>query len=202
MPLGLDLRALDRYRPPDQGTEKTGPPLILWNHRWEYDKNPEEFFRALFHLQGEGLPFQVAILGEAYRKSPEIFAEARQQLGERVIQFGYVESFADYARWLWQADILPVTSRHDFFGASVVQAIYCECLPLLPRRLAYPEHLPATMQKHCLYDGLDNLVNRLREMITQQMRGSAELRSHAARYDWLEQSPKYDDLFERMKNLP
>jgi len=198
LPLGLDLQSLDRYRPV-QAEETTGPPLILWNHRWEYDKNPEEFFKALFHLQAEELPFQVAVLGEAYCKAPDIFDKARRQLGERIIQFGYVESFADYARWLWQADILPVTSQHDFFGASVVQAIYCDCLPLLPRRLAYPEHLPATMQKHCLYDGHDNLVNRLREMITHPTKVSGELRSHVARYDWRELTPQYDDLFERMK---
>jgi len=196
--LGLDLQALDRYRP-GQPDETIGPPLILWNHRWEYDKNPEEFFQALFHLHDEGLAFRVAVLGEAYRKSPDIFDRARQQLGERVIQFGYVESFADYARWLWQADILPVTSHHDFFGASVVQAIYCECLPLLPRRLAYPEHLPATTHDQLLYDGCDDLVKRLREMIVAPPRLSAALRSHAARYDWLEQSRKYDELFERLK---
>lgn len=198
LPLGLDLRRFDEHRP-KQTKDPAKPPLILWNHRWEYDKNPEEFFRALFHLHGEGLAFRVAVLGEAYRKSPNIFDEARQQLGERVIQFGYVESFADYARWLWQADILPVTSHHDFFGASVVQAIYCNCLPLLPRRLAYPEHLPATIQEHYLYDGHDHLVNRLREIITYPSKISTELRSHVARYDWQEQAPQYDALFEDIK---
>jgi len=54
-----------------------------------------------------------------------------------------VEDFAEYAKWLWRADILPVTSRQEFFGASVVQALYCNCCALLPDRLAYPEHLPS-----------------------------------------------------------
>jgi glycosyltransferase involved in cell wall biosynthesis len=195
LPLGLDLQALDRYRP-RQPDETTGPPLILWNHRWEYDKNPEEFFRALFHLHDEGLAFRVAVLGEAYRKSPDIFDRARQQLGERVIQFGYVESFADYARWLWQADILPVTSHHDFFGASVVQAIYCGCLPLLPRRLAYPEHLPENKHAPYLYDDYDDLVNRLRTKLDVPLAVDEALRAHVAHYDWREQITKYDDLFE------
>ncbi len=80
LPLALDLRRLDQYRP-EQPKAATAPPLILWNHRWEYDKDPEEFFAALFRLQEEGLPFEVAILGESYRQFPPIFAEAQQRLG-------------------------------------------------------------------------------------------------------------------------
>jgi len=198
LPLGLDLQALDRYRP-EQPKQASEPPLILWNHRWEYDKNPAEFFRALCQLHDEGLSFQVAILGEAYRKSPEIFDKARQQLGEKVIQFGYVKSFSDYARWLWRADILPVTSQHDFFGASVVQAIYCNCIPLLPNRLAYPEHLPADRPARFLYDSDDALVKRLRAMLEGPLPRNEALRTHVTRYDWREQIKNYDDLFERMK---
>ena len=117
-------------------------------------------------------------------------------LANRVIQFGYVESFADYARWLWQADILPVTSHHDFFGASVVQAIYCGCLPLLPRRLAYPEHLPENKHAPYLYDDYDDLVNRLRTKLDVPLAVDEALRAHVAQYDWREQITKYDDLFE------
>ena len=193
LPLGLDLRRFDPYRP-EQPKAATTPPLILWNHRWEYDKGPEEFFAALYRLQEEGVPFEVAILGESYRKVPPVFAEARQRLGERIVQFGYAGDFADYARWLWRADILPVTSRHDFFGASVVQAIYCRCTPLLPRRLAYPEHLPAALQDRFLYDGFDDLVGRLREMLGKPLPETGELRAHVAGYDWGELAGRYDDL--------
>ena len=28
-------------------------PLVLWNHRWEYDKRPEEFFETLFQLHAD-----------------------------------------------------------------------------------------------------------------------------------------------------
>jgi glycosyltransferase involved in cell wall biosynthesis len=193
LPLGLDLQRLDSHRP-ETPKEAAAPPLILWNHRWEYDKGPEEFFAALYRLQGEGLAFEVAILGESYRKVPPIFAEARQRLGERLVQFGYARDFADYARWLWRADILPVTSSHDFFGASVVQAIYCHCTPLLPRRLAYPEHLPAALQDRFLYDGFDDLLGRLRELLRHPLRATGELRAHVARYDWGELAGRYDDL--------
>jgi glycosyltransferase involved in cell wall biosynthesis len=198
LPLGLDLQRLDRHRP--KKTKAAGaPPLILWNHRWEYDKNPEEFFAALYRLQEEGLRFEVAILGESYRKFPKVFTEARQRLGKRIVHFGFARDFADYARWLWSADILPVTSSHDFFGASVVQAIYCGCTPLLPRRLAYPEHLPAALQGRFLYDDFDDLLERLREMLSNPpVRETAALNAHVGRYDWGELAGRYDDLFETL----
>jgi glycosyltransferase involved in cell wall biosynthesis len=172
--------------------------LILWNHRWEYDKNPEEFFQALYLLQEEAFSFEVAILGESYRNCPPVFAEAQKRLGERIIHFGYAEDFADYAHWLWRADILPVNSNHDFFGASVVQAIYCNCTPLLPRRLAYPEHLPAEAQDSFLYDDFDDLLSHLRGMLKSPVRQNTTLRSHVARYDWQEQVAHYDELFTKL----
>ncbi|HEY6008066.1 MAG TPA: DUF3524 domain-containing protein, partial [Geobacteraceae bacterium] len=143
LPLGLDLGRLDGFRPAAAVERGGRPPLILWNHRWEYDKNPEEFFAVLLQLADEGHAFEVAVLGECFAKQPAIFERARHRLGRRVVQWGYVKDFAAYAGWLWRADVLPVTSVHDFFGASVVQALYCTCHPLLPDRLAYPEHIPA-----------------------------------------------------------
>lgn len=198
LPLGMDLQRFDQYQPEQPGNVAK-PPLLLWNHRWEYDKNPDEFFQLLYQLQEEGLPFQVAILGEAYARHPSVFSKARQRLGERVVQFGYVENFADYARWLWRADILPVLSHHDFFGASVVQAIYCHCTPLLPRRLAYPEHLPVALHERYLYDDCDDLLRRLRGMLKAPIRTTVELQAHVARYDWGELVETYDDLFERLE---
>jgi glycosyltransferase involved in cell wall biosynthesis len=199
LPLGMDLQHLDQYCP-KRPKKSTGPPLILWNHRWEYDKNPEEFFHVLFQLQDEGFSFEVAILGESYRKTPSIFMEARRRLGSRIVQFGYAEHYADYARWLWRSDILPVHSHHDFFGASVVQAIYCHCTPLLPHRLAYPEHLPAELHEHLLYDDIDDLLRRLRKMLKEPYHEISKLRTEVARYDWQELIVKYDDLFEMLYN--
>jgi len=198
LPLGLDLQRLDRYRPTQK--ENKEPPLILWNHRWEYDKNPAEFFSALNQLQKEGFDFRVALLGESFGEQADLFQQAREQLGERVLQFGYADDFASYAGWLWRADILPVTSQHDFFGASVVQAIYGNCYPLLPQRLAYPEHLPEDLQADYLYTDHTDLLSRLRNLLRNRSKPKPDpaLAEHVARYDWSLQSPVYDDLLEQM----
>ncbi|HSG29169.1 MAG TPA: DUF3524 domain-containing protein, partial [Candidatus Krumholzibacterium sp.] len=195
LPLGLDLARFDAYR---GDIERSGPPMILWNHRWEYDKNPEEFFRLLYILADEGHQFEVAVIGESFSRSPDVFGEAAGRLGERIVRFGYVEPFEEYARLLLKADIIPVTSHHDFFGASVVQAVYCDCYPVLPRKLAYPEHLPD--DPGFFYGDFEGLVDLTRKRMTGIAATRAvETREHVAFYDWSKMSGVYDAALESLK---
>ena len=192
LPLGLDLHRFDKFSL-GQANQK---PLILWTHRWEHDKRPEEFFRALTILSKRGLDFELAVLGENFSRQPAIFLDAEKTLAKHIVQFGYVESFADYAKWVWRADILPVTSNQDFFGASVVQALYCDCFPLLPKRLAYPHIIPSEYHPQCFYEDFDDLVDRLRRAMTNiEQTRQFTLRSIATQYDWQVQSEVYDKLF-------
>lgn len=202
LPLGLDLDALDAHRPAEAAD---GPPLVLWNHRWEHDKDPEAFFRILFRLADQGRDFRVAILGAPGPNPPPVFEEARRELGERVVAFGYLPTFADYARWLWAADLLPVTSRHDFFGISVMEAVYCRTLPLLPRRMAYPELLPGEWHPTCLYADEADLQARLEEILAggDPEDGARDaLAAAAARYRWSVMGPVYDRALEGIGNNP
>jgi len=89
VPLGLDLRRLDAHRPQ---TRRSGRPLILWNHRWEYDKDPETFFRAIDILVAEGLDFGLILLGESFRQKPQEFLDAQRQMPDRIVQFGYARN--------------------------------------------------------------------------------------------------------------
>lgn len=197
--LGLDLRKFDDYRP-EFGTIADRPPLILWNHRWEYDKNPQEFFQALNILQEQNVDFELAVLGESYRKVPQIFSEAKLRLADQIVHWGYAQNFSDYAAWLWQADILPVTSIHDFFGISVVEAIYCDCFPLLPKRLSYPEHITADYHDRCLYTDFDNLVVRLRgACLNIKFLRQEKLPAMVDHYDWGKMVAIYDDLLQEIK---
>ncbi|RME48714.1 MAG: DUF3524 domain-containing protein [Caldilineae bacterium] len=199
LPLGLDLRRLDAHRPPT-GVSPSRPPRIVWNHRWEYDKNPSDFFEALYTLAERQLDFEVVLLGENFRNAPEEFTQARVRLGERIVQFGYEASFAAYACHLWQADLLPVTSRHDFFGASVVQAMYCGCYPLVPDRLAYPWLIPSALHSRHLYRTPAELVERLAHLLRHPPTpaDTAPLRAAVRRFDWETMAPRYDRAFEAL----
>jgi glycosyltransferase involved in cell wall biosynthesis len=196
LPLGLDLARFDACRPE---RPKQGRPVLLWNHRWEYDKDPEAFFRAVYALADEGLDFGIMLLGESFRNQPEEFLEARQRLAGRIVHFGYAEDAADYGRLLGQADVVVSTARHEFFGAAIVEACYCGCLPILPRRLSYPELIPAAQHDACLYDDFDGLLARLRHAILHVEETRAfSLQPHMARFDWRHMAPRYDRLLEEM----
>jgi len=149
-------------------TKKNLIPIILWNHRWEYDKNPELFFK------------------------PKIFAEAEAKLEDEIIHFGYVKSREDYCNYLKQADILPVTSKHDFFGISVVEAIAAGCVPLLPFDLSYPEHISPEDFPALFYTADTDYMPALRSMMKniEQYQGMA---SHVKKYDWEHMKRRYKD---------
>lgn len=195
LPLGLDLKAFDTAadRP------KPAEAVLLWNHRWEYDKDPTLFFETLFQLSAEDLAFKLIILGAANQKKPPIFELAKEKLGEHLIHFGYAKDRQEYASLLKLADILPVTSQQDFFGGSIVEAIYCGCYPLLPHRLAYPEHIPLNLHHRHLYHSPQELLHKLRESMLQinDIRSHNSFKGFVAHYDWCILAPQYDELFDR-----
>ncbi len=198
LPVGCDLQRLLAQRPPAVAAAAGRSPLILWNQRWEYDKDPVTMLRALYTLADEGWAFRVALAGQNFRMQPAEFEEARLRLGERLVHYGYVESPAEYARLLWESDIVLSTALHEFFGVSIVEAIYCGCLPILPRRLSYPELIPAAWHELCLYDDFAGLLDRLRAALAAPV-SPAGLRESVGRFDWPALIGAYDDLLAGLR---
>jgi glycosyltransferase involved in cell wall biosynthesis len=192
----MDLKRFDRYRPQ---AKSEGPLRILWNHRWEYDKRPKRFFDVLYQLAAEDVPFELIVLGESFRQKPTEFITARQKLAERILHFGFVEDEADYARYLWLADVNVSCAIQDFFGGSTVEAMYCDCYPLLPNRLTYPTFVPGGLHGDHLYDDRDGLFQRLRALcLAPEQARSRSLGATVAQYDWAEMGSRYDGAFERV----
>ncbi|HYE59351.1 MAG TPA: DUF3524 domain-containing protein, partial [Rhodothermales bacterium] len=130
---GLPLAAHDRHRDTRQprawgpGME---PPVLLWNHRWEYDKNPEAFFRLLGRLDDVGVSFRLILAGQHFERKPEGLDAALARYAGRILHYGYAEDFDAYSRLLHRADVVVSTSRHEFFGIAMMEALYCGCHPL------------------------------------------------------------------------
>jgi len=197
LPLGLSLNKFDEFEP--LGNKVNDVPYLLWNHRWEYDKNPESFFNALCYLHKKGLEFKVIVLGENFAQSPEEFYKAKKILGDKIVQFGYADDFETYARLLWKADIIPVTSNQDFFGGSVVEAIYCNTIPLLPDRLAYPMHIEQKFHSDFLYSFQQEFIDKLEYMVLNFRKlKKPNLRSYVSKYDWDKMAPLYDAQVEEL----
>jgi glycosyltransferase involved in cell wall biosynthesis len=142
-----------------------GPPLVVWNHRWEFDKNPDAFFTALDQVDRMGIDFRLALLGENYRTEPCAFMKARSRFGAKIVQFGHVKSKREYVDWLGRGFVTVSTAIHENFGIATIEAIRHGCLPLLPDRLAYPEILPREFHEYFLYRDDDELVNKLALML-------------------------------------
>ena len=196
LPVGCDLSRLDSFQL-DRRNSRSDAPLILWNHRWEYDKDPETFFRALYVLCEEGYDFRLAIVGESFRQVPEEFERARQRLGDRIVRYGYVESAEEYARLLWASDLVVSTAIHEFFGIAVVEAIHCGCYPILPKGLTYPEILPQESWPEHLYVSFEDLLAKLRDFLaTPGTWDPSTLQRAVQRFDWPVVVERYDRIME------
>lgn len=193
--VGIDFHRLDP-EPPDLIDGPAGP-LILWNQRLESDKNPEQFITLLAELATEGMPFRVALCGERFGKPTVKWESAVEMLGTRVIHNGYADRDR-YRRLLWEADITISTAGHEYFGISILEAIYCHTYPLLPARLSYPELIPPQFHADCLYRGRADLIKRLRWALSDPPAARAiakRLSPEIAVYDWRLLAPRYDERF-------
>ena len=197
--LGIDLARLDlaetkipvKVSPPKAEEDV---PLVLWNQRWEYDKDPGAFFGAWIALAEEGFVFELAVCGENQRLEAGEFDRARRQLGDRIVHWGFAAESL-YRELLWRADITLSTSRHEFFGTAICEAMYCRTWTLLPNRLNYPDLVPVALHDRLLYGNDSELLDRARWALThgEERRVQAEeLRRAAGSHDWSERVMDYD----------
>jgi glycosyltransferase involved in cell wall biosynthesis len=181
--------------------DPNGPPLVVWNHRWDYDKNPGPLFAALDSALEKGAEFRLALLGESPQPPPGAFVRARERFGGRIVHFGYAASRAEYFGWLKQGAIVVSTARQENFGLAVVEAVRCGCLPLLPARLSYPEIIPDDLHDAVFYRSDAELNAMLLRRLTDYPRQQG-LRSRLAaamgRFAWPQLIGRYDAELERL----
>jgi len=196
LPIGCELDEQIKF------DKKSTVPVILWNHRWEYDKNPDLFFNILFELNDNNFDFELIILGESYNDYPKIFDIAKDRLNSKIIHFGYCDSHEEYIKYLELANILPVTSNQDFFGISIVEAISYGSYPILPRRLSYPELFNDKLNPHIFYnnksefkDKLISAINNVRSLSNEMKKIREDV---SKKFNWNTVSEEYDKTFEEL----
>ena len=181
------------------------PPLIIWNHRWEFDKNPGPFFKALKILKLKKIPFQLALLGEGGQKVPTAFESARLFFQKEIVNWGYVESREAYEAWLGRGAIVVSTANQENFGISVVEAVRHGCIPLLPDRLAYPEIIPHRFHQDLIYREYKYLPRMLENIIVNYPRFAPmrqELVQEMGQYAWNQVIEAYDSELDLLVTAP
>jgi len=185
---------------PNTPAEQTcGSPLILWNQRIEYDKNPGEFFSALVELKDEGYEFRLAVCGEQYTQRPEEVDSYLDMLKPELVHMGYADP-GTYQELLRRADIVLSTAIHEFFGISILEAILNRTYPVLPGRLSYPELIPPEFHEFCLYKNRGEMLGLLKKALRNQAHSAemaGELRlAIGDRFCWETLARQYEDFFE------
>ena len=196
LPIGCNLDKKINYN------QKDTRPIILWNHRWEYDKNPDLFFKILFELDDDNFEFELIVLGEKYNDYPEIFDIAKNKLKDKIIHFGYCENYKEYVQYLELANILPVTSNQDFFGISIVEAVSYGSYPILPKRLSYPELFNDSLNPDIFYNNKSELKDKIISAIKNinSLSDKIKLLSEGTinKFNWEVVSKQYDEKFKEL----
>jgi glycosyltransferase involved in cell wall biosynthesis len=205
LPVGIDVARFSLAAAAAGSRPVNDPPVVLWNHRWEYDKDPAAFFAALEAVAASGVDFGLIVAGTSYQTVPPEFERARRLFADRIVAFGTAPD-DDYPALLRRADVVVSTAHHEFFGVAVAEAIAAGALPILPRRLSYPELVPAPGDPY-LYDGDDpaDLVARLCWALTDHAaRRTAATAAHAhiTRFAWPTVAPAYDAVLAALKPSP
>src|SRR5699024_10200958 len=65
---GLDLKRFDDHKVDRKPSDH---PVIVWNQRWQFDRNPAMFFRVLSRLNDIGLTFDLILAGDTQHEKPE-----------------------------------------------------------------------------------------------------------------------------------
>ncbi len=178
-PTGLVRRLADKSQvlpvpvePIEPARERDGR-LVVWNHRWEYDKNPALFADAMRALDGAGTDFRLALLGPRDERRPHPALDGlRRDLPHRITDDGRMDADR-YRAILARAGVVVSTAAHEFQGLSVLEAASAGARPLVPDGLCYREQYPDPYRY--TPGDVEALVTRLRDWFANGLPGPADV---------------------------
>lgn len=126
--------------PEQHDNTRTETLKILWNHRWEWDKNPELLEAIIRRCDQLKLNVQFNVTGQQFRQIPEAFDRIKKDCPHLLRQIGFIKEIDEYRRRVSECDVVLSTAIHEFQGVAVMEAVALGCTPLLPESLSYPEY--------------------------------------------------------------
>ena len=156
-------------------TKNNPVPILVWNHRWEYDKGPEQLYAFLNVLRQRGFIFKINLIGQQFRTIPAALLKIKNEFSSELLNDGFVDSSKDYNNILAQSDFILSTALHDFQGLSVLEAVASGCIPIVPDRLSYQDLFPARYRYQsepvCLNAEAESMADKLIDLNKQRING-------------------------------
>ncbi|MFN7964407.1 MAG: DUF3524 domain-containing protein [Acidobacteriota bacterium] len=196
LPPGVDFEGF-----PAPGNRPVGtPPRVVWNHRWEEDKRPSAFAHTMSKLARKGHEFRLILLGPVNQVQPQPLIQLRSELSNQIERDQSARTRREYLQWLTRSDIAVTTAAQENFGYAVIEAMAAGAVPLMPRRLSYPQLVPASLHTELLYDTDRELASRLAAWLRQPERIvslRARVMRTARRHDWMHRVAALDAWVEQ-----
>jgi glycosyltransferase involved in cell wall biosynthesis len=171
---------------------------IVWNHRWEYDKNPKLLLESMQRLREVSNEFTLHVVGKSFRTVPDEFELIKAKLSGNLGKWGYMESKSDYLNLLNKADVVLSTAIHDFQGVAVLEGVSAGAVPVVPDRLAYRELFEE--QYRYSDDEAEGIANKILMLMDQKK--ISELNSpDISHLSWERLIPEYDKVFQSVASL-
>jgi glycosyltransferase involved in cell wall biosynthesis len=178
-------------------------PRVLWNQRWDHDKNPRAVFAALAKLADDGIEFTLALAGERSHADNDEFGDLLDRLESRIDHEGFVPADG-YHQLLLESDVVVSAADHEFFGIAIVEALAAAALPVLPTRLSFPELIEPQWHGEALYpDG--QLRHRLGHVLTniaETRERLAGVRESMTRFDVARAAENHDQAVDALLHGP
>ncbi len=178
-----------------------GRPLaLLWNHRWEYDKGPDRFCRAITTLLSRRQDFTLHVVGQQFRRQPEEMIALKQLLETEYPAvmgcWGYVEGLQQYQQLLQDADVVISTALHDFQGLAIMEAVSAGCIPVLPDRLCYRQWYGPEYRYPSFVDDAEREADVLAEHLSQLLDDPGRAIPDVSSLYWDKMKAAYSGLFQ------
>ncbi len=167
--------------------QQPGRLQLVWNHRWEFDKDPALLLQLIEAL--DTVDYQLHVVGQQFRRQPPEFERLRARLGvnDRLGHWGYIEDRERYLELLGRCDVVLSTAAHDFQGLSVLEGAALGCTPVVPDRLAYPEWFG----KEFRYRDTDQAGAQIEHYARLKSRGQTLPRADVSALELPELLPRY-----------
>lgn len=180
---------------------------ITWNHRWEFDKNPQLLLDSMRLLESEGVDFTLHVVGQQFRKVPKQFEELKTLLDNKIGHWGYMQSRSAYQQLLQQSDVVLSTALHDYQGIAILEGAAAGAYPVVPDRLAYTELFPTECRYGVLHQSENKshseaevLAQSLHKLIEEKKRGENRERVDVSHLGWTVLAEHYRHIISKVAN--